>query len=100
MVKEKIEKTKVIFKKFEGEIVAVFPEEPGTIDPNTCMSYQHVGQHGTMDADFISKMYAAAPEEYADLKNELEKIVGYDLEVIRRNRSSFFEVRKEKLKRV
>lgn len=43
------------------------------------LSYMHIGQHG--DADYqgvVSSTKLAKPEEYADLKKELESI-GYDL---------------------
>ena len=78
--------TKVIFRKFRkfgGEIIALFPEEPGS-KVYLCMSYQHFGQHG--DADYIhcvANSRPARPEEYAALKAELQSI-GYTLEVCRR----------------
>lgn len=29
-----------------GDVIAVFPTLPGTYEPDTCLSYEHVGQHG------------------------------------------------------
>ena len=78
-----------IFRKYkDGEIIALFPE----IDNGygQCMSYLHVGQHGGAYYDLV--VYSttpATPEEYTDLKTELESI-GYILKIrqkwIRRSR--------------
>ena len=85
-------KTKVVFRKWrkrEGEgIIALFPEIPADLSGYLCQSYQHVGQHGAASYDkLVSVQNAptvpATPEEYADLKEELESI-GYVLEVRRR----------------
>ena len=70
--------TKVIFRKFkEGDIIALFPELPGTNDPYTCESYMHVGQHSSASIDIVSITKPAKPDEYADLLAELKRI-GYD----------------------
>lgn len=46
--KIKTEKTKVIFRKFpDGEVIALFPELPGTNSMLDCLNYMHVGQHGS-----------------------------------------------------
>lgn len=77
-------KNKVIFRKFKSKcesIIAIFPEIPGSL-PSYCMNYQHVGQHGH-GSDYLSNTVPAAPEEYADLKKELETI-GYELKVCKR----------------
>ena len=74
------QKTKVIFRKFKSEnksIIAIFPEFPGSL-PSYYMNYQHIGQHGDGN-DYLSNTLPATPEEYADLKKELENI-GYNLE--------------------
>lgn len=45
------------------------------------MSYEHVGQHGAADpSGVMRRTVAATPEEYSELKNELEQI-GYSLRV-------------------
>lgn len=72
-------KTKVIFRKFkDGEVIAIFPEEPGNIYANTCSSYLRVGQHGACDIDLIYELERAKSSEYGDLFDELESI-GYKL---------------------
>lgn len=70
---------KVIFRKFkdDGEIIALFPEEPGTTDPMACSSYMHVGQHGAASEGVVDATCPAREEEYADLLAELGQI-GYD----------------------
>lgn len=76
--------TKVVFRKFkgDGEIIALFPE----IDEGNykCSSYMHVGQHGGADyIKVVADTHPARPEEYQDLKQELESM-GYNLQVMRR----------------
>lgn len=74
--------TKVVFLKFKrgGDIIALFPQEMGTVDHNTCLAYQHDGQHGTMDLRHRGMLVTATPPEYAGLKAELEGL-GYNLVV-------------------
>ena len=79
-------KTKVIFKKFKGEIVALFPDEPyNYCTPWLVNSYSHIGQHSAASVDLFG-CKAAKPDEYADLKAELESI-GYNLDI--RTRRTF-----------
>lgn len=95
------EKTKVIFRMWQGEVIAIFPELAGDMNPGTCSSYQHIGQHGACDPYMIiNSSKLAKPEEYADLKAELENNVGYNLDVIKRNRYSFYRSRLEQLRRI
>lgn len=73
--------TKVVFRKFkEGDIIAMFPREPGTYDASTCMSYQHLGQHGSADPRIVSITKLAKPSEYAALAKELRGL-GYVLDI-------------------
>jgi predicted nucleotidyltransferase len=96
-MKKDIEKTKTIFKILNGEVIAIFPEVPGTNDPYTCGSYMHNGQHSSCDLNYvIRRSKLAKPEEYADLKNELEYI-GYNIEVIKTNKNSFYDIRYNKI---
>lgn len=95
-------KTKVIFRKFRdnGEIIALFPEEPGTLDIDTCSSYMHNGQHASASVRLMDITDPATPEEYADLKRELENYgpEPYDLEVRTRMSLQMYVKRKENLK--
>lgn len=95
--------TPVIFRKWPtgegGDVIALFPTLLGTMDPYTCSSYEAVGQHGAADPwGVINRTKSAKPSEYADLKEELEKSIGYDdLVVYQRLQSSFLEERKRAL---
>ena len=93
------DKTKVIFRfwNVSQEVIAIFPELPGDSNPSTCMSYEHMGQHGACNPDgIIQESRLALPEEYEDLKKELESC-GYDLIIIKRHRYHHIEKRKEAL---
>ena len=77
--------TKVVFRKFpNGDILALFPEVPET--GYTCSCYMHIGQHGGADYTHCIRLTKpASPEEYADLKRELEaKPYEYSLTLINR----------------
>jgi len=78
-------KTKVIFRKWkDGDIIALFPELPGDMNPyRTCESYMHIGQHSAASVDLTNVIKLASPEEYASLFAELESI-GYNLRVCKR----------------
>jgi predicted protein tyrosine phosphatase len=95
MTKEPV--TKVIFKKEGKDVIAFFPEHPGN-DEFDVECYAHVGQHASAALAYLSACKPAKPEEYADLKAELESI-GYKLEVIRRTSPRHFAVRKAAMNR-
>jgi hypothetical protein len=70
--------TKVIFKKEGDSFLAVFPQEPGTINVyKDCMCYAHIGQHSSCDIDYVLGLPAAPDDELQPLWNEL-KSIGYD----------------------
>jgi len=74
--------TTVIFRKFkEGDIIAFFPYETERyITP----SYMHIGQHGDSDySELINRTKLAHPNEYENLKKELEDI-GYNLKIAKK----------------
>lgn len=61
-----------------GQVTAVFPCEPADLEGNmTC--YCHIGQHGACSFAWYTtgKHRAAKPEEYANLKLELESLRPY-----------------------
>ena len=85
--------TKVIFRMFNNEPIALFPEELGTIDPYTCSSYAHIGQHSSATLDLIiDRSRPATESEYADLKAELEAI-GYELAVCKKTSQAMLRTR-------
>ena len=94
-MKQDTKKTKVIFRKYkEGDVIALFPEIADSPDPSYCSSYQHIGQHGAADPLIINETKRATPKEFAALKKELESL-GYNLQVISRNRAEFYGTRKK-----
>lgn len=91
------EKTKVIFRKFkEGDIIAFFPEMPGTNNPNTCANYQHIGQHGHGEAN-CGATVKATRKEYLPLYNELTSI-GYRLQPVNKFAAAHRQARIAELK--
>jgi len=77
------EKTKVIFRKFpNGEVIALFPELPGTNDITTCLNYMHNGQHGSGKATLDGTIKVQLLE-CVNLFKELTAI-GYNLTVVTR----------------
>jgi len=79
--------TEVQFRIFKGEVLAVFPY---TIESSlNVMSYAHIGQHSSCVWFINENSHTATPEQYEDLKTELENL-GYNLKVIkRRNHSKY-----------
>jgi len=80
-------KTKTIFRKFKdnGDIIALFPEVPSDIGGKNCDSFMHIGQHSAANYQYLLKeTVLATPEEYAELKHELESHYDYKIEVYQR----------------
>ena len=97
MKKTSTPETLVIFKKCEGEVVAVFPELAGTSDPYTMTCYAHVGQHAHCNTAFVANSKPAKPEEYESLLKELTQ-VGYEkIRVVRKHLDKYTKVRELEL---
>jgi hypothetical protein len=64
------------------EVLAVFTEQPE--DDGECYyCYTHIGQHSICSQSFLAESCRkASQEEYQELFNELENLVGYNLKVI------------------
>jgi hypothetical protein len=91
-----MEHTKVIFRKFDnGEVIAIFPEDVGSMNQFTCQSYLHVGQHGSCDDVLIDELEPASLEEYINLYTELESI-GYNLVVCKEYTQAMYQNRIQK----
>lgn len=77
-----MKKTEVVFRKYkDGAVVAIFPNDKLDTSGNVT-TYMHVGQHGAGSLEYMNGyLELALPEEYADLKRELEEI-GYSLKVV------------------
>lgn len=82
------EAEQVIFRaerRRNGEVFALFPNIPASRGLVT--SYQHIGQHGAADyAHCMATSRPAKPQEFAELKTELESR-GYVLDVRRRRQA-------------
>lgn len=72
----------VIFRKWQGEIIALFPTEPGSVNSwRYCESYMQLGQHRAASIEVIMRESSPATElEYQAIKLELERM-GYVLNV-------------------
>lgn len=86
-----METTRVIFRRWKKgsnkTIIALFPRELGNTTEYTCMSYEHVGQHGSADPiKVIRETIPALPtdEDVIALKEELCQ-KGYVLKVIKKH---------------
>ena len=66
----------------EIEVIAIFVKEDWDYAGNEFASYMHVGQHGGADKVWAKRLRFASESEYTPLKNELENIVGYRLNVL------------------
>ena len=80
--------TRVIFriwpKSKGGQVIAIFPSDAGTVNrPDTCLSYESVGQHCAATIGLNRELRLATPVEYADLAAELRRI-GYRLKIVKR----------------
>ena len=76
-------KTTVVFRMWDDEVIALFPEIPASCHDGACQSFMHIGQHCGADYHLIiNNSNPATPEEYSNLKQELESLpYEYDLEI-------------------
>ena len=79
MMENNEEPTKVMFLVNNNELFAYFPEEIHNGEYRT--GYSHIGQHSAVHPEYAEESREATPEEYQDLKNELEGI-GYNLDIL------------------
>lgn len=88
----------VVFRTWpkKGDTIALFPTIPGTNDPATCQSYQHVGQHGAADPAIVRDTRPATPAEIGELTAELERI-GYTVKPMRRISRTAYATRRAEL---
>lgn len=88
--------TKVVFRKLkDGQVIALFPQETASRDGYECMSYMHVGQHGSADPMIVHDTKPATPREYAPLVAELLSI-GYRLDIRKKFGRKDYNVRRER----
>ncbi len=63
---------KVIFRKIDDEVIAIFPEIKNTY--NTLLSYMHIGQHSGCSLFYTDISEPCPQEEYLSLFEELKGI--------------------------
>jgi hypothetical protein len=70
----------------ESETFAYFPKMfyNKELYKTTFTSYSHIGQHSACHIDYANECKEATPEQYKDLKIELEGL-GYNLKVLNQN---------------
>jgi len=91
-------KTKVMFRKMQGQILALFPAEAGIPSSHICSCYAHIGQHSSADLNYcISKSKPANESEYKSLYTELTKL-GYNLIVVKRSTQADYTNRLAQIK--
>ena len=92
--------TIMVFRQFQdGDVVAIMPEEPGTMDPATCVSYMHVGQHGSCDPKHLVAITKPCNLcMSAVLRRELEGI-GYKVKAVSRLNRKYAHTRQRSLER-
>jgi hypothetical protein len=100
---------RVILRRWRSaphDLIAVFPDEPGTSSPHTCSSYMHVGQHASCDwhlgivpqtspvkAKTVQQLAPDAVALIAELKQ-----IGYHPRLIERMPRDSIEIRRAALK--
>jgi hypothetical protein len=67
-----------------ADLVAIFPTEPHSNDPNTMVCYSVVGEHSSCHAGFAgSRTKPATPEQVAAMLKYLKGLEGYKNEKLR-----------------
>ena len=86
-----------------GEVTAVFPCEPDDMSGDSMTCYAHIGQHGGCSFEWLANgnHRRATPEEFADLKRELESApYGYRLKVYKRRQPWMREAFESEIRRL
>lgn len=97
-MKQDNKKTKVLFlierdkdTEATGIVFAYFPDNTYNAKDRTNFSYAHIGQHSACHPDYAKECSKATPEQYKDLKKELESI-GYNLDVLNENEQALEDI--------
>ncbi len=93
--------TRAAAKEGKPQVLALFPYDPGTYDPATCGSYEHIGQHDSArpSAELNAVTRPAKPAEYAALARELESApYRYRLEIRQRIPADAYQRRAAEIK--
>lgn len=66
-------KLKIAFRMLEGEVIALFRNNPDDRGQELVTYYAHIGQHGATSRKLFRRK-KATPEQYADLLAEIKSI--------------------------
>jgi hypothetical protein len=79
-------KTMAIFRAYpDKSVIALMPCQEADILGRYCVSYVHIGQHGSaLYWWVVSQTRPATPEEAMPLADEMKGLVGYNLAVRQR----------------
>lgn len=97
-----VDVTPVIFRTDGEEVIAIFPCEPGDRYGYKMLCYAKMGQHSTCSVEWARsrKHRSATPDEYAELRRELESApYNYRLKVYRRMRGWMENARRANARR-
>lgn len=72
---------RVVFRMIRGEVCAFLPDSD--VNYGNILCYAHIGQHSEASLEYYRLGRLATPQEYTDLKTELESI-GYKIRVMKR----------------
>ena len=72
----------IFYLEDNGEVLAYFPNENHDSSGRLKVCYAHTGQHSACHPDYVKGKQLATPEQYNELKNELENYYDYNLNVI------------------
>lgn len=92
-----------VWKSEGGGVLALFPEIPHCAEKEyLCMSYEHAGQHGAaLYGLCIDLTRPATPDEYAELRAELEGApYGYRLAIRQRAAAKHHQARRDECRRI
>lgn len=77
---------RVIFRMFQGEVIALFPDLPGDTNPAHCTCFVHIGQHSAANiTHVINHSRPCTYDERRPLLNELTS-APYNYKLVERTR--------------
>lgn len=84
-----------------GEIIAIFPAMPESLNGYRCAVYAHMGGHAaTNPQDMVAMTKPATEEQYTDLLRELVSIGYYNLRIVQKvNTAHYLRIRREEIAR-
>lgn len=94
-------KTKVGLRRWPdnqgGDLIALFPEIPATLNLDECEPYMFLGQHGAANYDGIIQATAPADPNHNETKRLVSELtaLGYDLDVVKRAPRNAYETRRQ-----